>query len=162
MEEHKAVYISPIGAIEIVADETAICAITFLDDVEKGTKTNHAVIKECIYQLEEYFNGIRKEFGIPLRPKGTEFQQQVWNELQKIPFGKTSTYLNIAKSMGDANATRAVGNANGKNPIAILVPCHRVIGVNGKLVGYSGGIWRKDFLLHLEKNSTFGKQTSLF
>lgn len=162
MQSNSVIYISPIGALKITADDTAITELLFMDEVEKGTKTQHPILKECIYQLDEYFNGIRQEFGLPIRAEGTDYQQKVWEHLQKIPFGRTTTYLEIAQLMGDANATRAVGNAIGSNPIVILIPCHRVIGINGKLTGYSGGLKRKEALLLLEKSSIFGKQTSLF
>ncbi|MGZ4035714.1 MAG: methylated-DNA--[protein]-cysteine S-methyltransferase, partial [Bacteroidia bacterium] len=103
-----------------------------------------------------------KEFGLKLNPQGSEFQKKVWNQLLEVPFGKTNSYLDISKKLGDPNATRAVGNANGSNPICIIIPCHRVIGSSGKLVGYSGGLWRKVWLLNHEKSITFGKQTELF
>lgn len=155
-------YQSPIGFLEISADEEGICSLYFVDERSKPTSKNNPLLKECVIQLEEYFNGIRKEFGLKLNPHGTDFQKRVWKQLETIPFGKTTTYLDVSIQLGDANATRAVGNANGSNPISIIVPCHRVIGVNGKLVGYGGGLWRKEWLLNHEQSIVFGKQTQLF
>jgi len=101
-------------------------------------------------QLKEYFAGTRKEFDVPLDIEGTDFQQKVWNELQKIPYGKTISYKSLSEKLGDVKAIRAVGKANGQNPIPIIIPCHRVIGANGTLVGYAGGLAIKEKLLHLE------------
>ncbi len=162
MELHKAYYPSPIGLIEITGNEDGITAVTFLDEAVEYDPKFHSSLKEVIYQLDEYFNGIRKEFGLKLNPEGSEFQKRVWKELSGIPFGKTCSYLDISKLLGDENATRAVGNANGKNPIGLIVPCHRVIGSNGKLTGYAGGLWRKEWLLKHENGVIFGKQTELF
>jgi methylated-DNA-[protein]-cysteine S-methyltransferase len=102
------------------------------------------------YQLNEYFAGTRKEFDVPLDIEGTDFQKKVWNELQKIPYGKTISYKTLSEKLGDVKAIRAVGKANGQNPVAIIIPCHRVIGANGNLVGYAGGLDIKEKLLHLE------------
>jgi methylated-DNA-[protein]-cysteine S-methyltransferase len=162
MKIHTAYYYSPIGLIEITGNEDGLLSLYFKDEkIENSTKI-HPSLKECVYQLDEYFNGIRKEFGLKLNLQGTEFQKKVWKQLEKIHFGKTKSYLQISKQIGDSNATRAVGKANGSNPISILIPCHRVIGSNGKLIGYGGGLWRKEWLLNHEKNITFGKQTELF
>jgi methylated-DNA-[protein]-cysteine S-methyltransferase len=162
MSLHTTYYSSPIGQIEIKGNEEGISSLNFLEENKKNAGKLHPSLKECVYQLEEYFNGIRKEFGLKLNPQGTEFQKIVWNKLLVIPFGRTNSYLEISKQIGDANATRAVGNANGSNPIPIIVPCHRIIGSSGKLVGYSGGLWRKKWLLNHEKSIIFGKQTELF
>ncbi len=113
----------------------------------------------CVEQLIQYFNGQRRVFELPLHQAGTPFQQQVWGELQQIPFGKTISYLDLAKRIGDTKATRAVASANGKNNIAIIVPCHRVIGANKELVGYAGGLWRKKWLLELEAKVAYGVHT---
>lgn len=159
---HTAYYASPIGTLEIKGNEEGLFSLLFMnEEVEPSTKV-HESIKEVTYQLDEYFTGIRKEFGLKLNPEGTEFQKRVWKELTEIEFGKTCSYLDISLKLGDKNATRAVGNSNGKNPIAIIVPCHRVIGSSGKLTGYAGGIWRKEWLLNHEKSIIFGKQTELF
>jgi methylated-DNA-[protein]-cysteine S-methyltransferase len=162
MDLHIAYFTSPIGIIEITGDEQGIATVYFVEEQKKLNGPVHASLKECIYQLEEYFKGIRKDFGVKLNPQGSEFQLKVWKQLSSIPFGKTQSYLDISRKLGDENATRAVGNANGSNPISIIVPCHRVIGSSGKLTGYSGGLWRKEWLLKHEQSIVFGKQTSLF
>ena len=118
-----------------------------------------SALKEANLQLSEYFEGKRKEFSFKLNPKGTDFQQKVWQELLKIPFGKTTSYLELSKQLGDVKAIRAVAAANGKNPLWIVVPCHRVIGSDGSLTGYAGGLWRKKWLLEHENPSP---QQSLF
>jgi methylated-DNA-[protein]-cysteine S-methyltransferase len=100
--------------------------------------------------MDEYFEGSRKEFQLPLAPEGTDFQKRVWSELLNIPYGATCSYLDVARALGDANAIRAVGAANGRNPISIIIPCHRVIGADGSLTGYGGGLWRKEWLLRHE------------
>ena len=153
-----AYYQSLIGTIEIKGSDDGITSLYFLDK-EKESIEIPACLKECIKQLDEYFKGKRKVFNLNLDIKGTDFQKKVWNELLKIPFGKTHAYIDIAKKLGDKNALRAVGNANGKNPISIIIPCHRVIGSNGELVGYGGGLWRKKWLLEFENKD---KQGELF
>ena len=117
------------------------------------------MIIQCIEQLIQYFNGERRFFELPLNQEGTPFQKQVWNELASIPFGKTISYLELAIKMGDPKATRAVAAANGKNNIAIIIPCHRVIGADKTLVGYGGGLWRKKWLLEHEMKIAHGVQT---
>jgi methylated-DNA-[protein]-cysteine S-methyltransferase len=112
-----------------------------------------ALLQEAEKQLREYFDGRRKQFDLPLHPEGTEFQKKVWQALLTIPYGETRTYKEVAELVGNVNATRAVGGANNKNPLGIVVPCHRVIGANGKLVGYAGGVECKAYLLHLEQSS---------
>lgn len=113
----------------------------------------------CAEQLIQYFNGQRRIFELPIHQEGTKFQQDVWNELTTIPFGKTISYLELARRTGDTKASRAVANANGKNKIAIIVPCHRVIGSNHELIGYAGGLWRKKWLLEHEAKIAYGVQT---
>ena len=162
MNLHTSYYSSPIGLIEVTGNEDGIATLYFVEEKKTTSTKVHASLKECMLQLEEYFNGIRKDFGLKLNPEGTEFQKKVWDTLLTVSFGKTTTYLDISKKIGDANATRAVGNANGSNPISIIIPCHRIIGVNGKLVGYGGGLWRKEWLLNHEGSIVFGKQTTLF
>ena len=162
MQIHTAYYSSPIGLIEVTGNDEGILGVYFMDIKKKTSATPHPCLKECIYQLDEYFKGIRKEFGLKLNPKGTAFQEKVWSKLLTVPYGKTASYLDISKLIGDVKATRAVGNANGSNPISVIIPCHRVIGVNGKLVGYGGGIKRKEWLLNHERNTLHGKQTTLF
>ena len=114
---------------------------------------------QCVEQLIQYFNGQLRQFTLPLNQPGTPFQQEVWGELVQIPFAKTISYLDLARRTGDTKATRAVANANGRNNIAIIVPCHRVIGSNRELIGYAGGLWRKKWLLDHETKVAYGVQT---
>ena len=144
-----ACYFSPIGPIEITICNGGITSVTFVENIPNGI-SNSKVFDEPLNQLDEYFSGKRKEFSLPLAPEGTLFQKQVWKELQTIPHGEKRSYLDIAIKLGDKNLTRAVGAANGKNPIVIIIPCHRVIGENGSLTGYAGGLWRKEWLLRHE------------
>ncbi len=145
-------YNTPIGEIGIIEEKNAITNILFKapKNIEEYTIKETDTIKETYKELEEYFDGTRKNFNINIKPKGTEFMQEVWKELQKIPYGKTKSYKEIAKAINNEKAVRAVGMANNKNPIPIIIPCHRVIGSNGKLVGYAGGLGIKEFLLELE------------
>ena len=162
MELHIAYLSSPIGVIEITGNEDGLATVYFIEEKKAPSSKVHESLKEGIYQLEEYFTGIRRDFGLKLNPQGSEFQKRVWEKLVEVPYGRTNSYLEISRKLGDANATRAVGNANGSNPISIIVPCHRVIGSSGKLTGYAGGLWRKEWLLNHEKEVVFGKQTALF
>lgn len=148
-------YDTKIGKIGIEENGKAITKIYFTnkDNEEEIIDGNETILlKEAIKQLNEYFDGKRSSFDLPLEPKGTEFQNKVWNALREIPCGETRSYGEIAKIIGNEKASRAVGMANNKNPIPIIVPCHRVIGANGKLVGYAGGLDIKEKLLDLEKN----------
>lgn len=146
----KSYYKSPIGFIEIVATDEGIASVNFAD-LAHGTQSNtHPILEQCINQLDEYFNLQRKDFNLKLSPQGTEFQKKVWQELRSIQYGQTATYIEIARRLGNVKALRAVGRANGSNPIAIIIPCHRIIGSNGKLIGYGGGLWRKKWLLQHE------------
>lgn len=149
---------SPLGITKIVGDEDGISEISVLSDGEVSTKIPKE-LNESVLQLNEYFEGIRTVFDFKINPKGTEFQQKVWVELFKIPFGKTISYLELAKRLGDPKVIRAAASANGKNPLWIVVPCHRVIGTDGSLTGYAGGLWRKKWLLEHENPD---KQQSLF
>lgn len=144
---------SPVGIIEISGSDEGIRSIIFLDTGSDSTDVP-ASLKECVTQLTEYFAGKRQSFNLKLDPQGTDFQLKVWEKLQQIPFGKTISYLELARMTGSETNTRAVGNANGKNKLNIVVPCHRVIGSNGKLTGYGGGLWRKEILLKLEMGNT--------
>ena len=126
-------------------------SLEFMDNHSPPRSEIPLCLQDCLQQLDEYFNGQRIQFNLKLRPIGTNFQQQVWKELLKIPFGRTASYKEIAKAIGNEKAIRAVGAANGKNKIPIIIPCHRVIGTNGALVGFGGGLWRKEFLLKHEK-----------
>ena len=154
----------PTGEIKITADEEFVNSILFVfDDTEMEEENLNSVLKECKVQLSQYFSGKRKEFDIPIKQEGTEFQKKVWDELLKIPYGKTVSYNFIAESLGDKKSIRAVGAANGKNQISILVPCHRVMGSDGSLTGYAGGLWRKKWLLNHEKEfSGEEKQMEMF
>ena len=142
---------TPIGQIKITANDKAVTSVHF---VKKGEKVKsgkpNTVTRQCKKQLKEYFAGRRKKFELPLELEGTEFQKQVWTELLNIPFGKTASYGEIAKRIKNEKAVRAVGGANNKNKIAIVIPCHRVIGADGNLTGYAGGMWRKEWLLKHE------------
>lgn len=151
-----AYYQSPLGAIEITASNNGVTSVTFVENISsRYVKPNSLDVP--LQQLDEYFSGTRKEFSLPLAPEGTSFQKQVWQELQNIPFGEKRSYLDIALKLGDKNLTRAVGAANGKNPIAIIIACHRVIGENGKLTGYASGLWRKEWLLDFESKKEQGE-----
>ena len=140
---------SPIGFIKITANNEAINEVIFVENEEEDNP--NALTQEVTNQLMEYFEGKRKVFNLPLSPIGTSFQQAVWEALCSIPYGETRSYGEIAKMIGNPKASRAVGMANNRNPISIIIPCHRVIGASGKLVGYGGGIDKKIYLLNLEK-----------
>lgn len=151
-----AVINSPVGFIEVKGDDSGIVSILFFDKAEV-TAQIPAVLQECVTQLNEYFAGNRREFNVKINPQGTDFQKKVWNELLKIPYGTTITYKELAIRLGDVLCIRAAGTANGKNKINIIIPCHRVIGSNGSLTGYGGGLPRKRFLLQFEgKNTNVG------
>ena len=149
---------SSLGMIEIAGSDDGIASIEF---VERGEIDNRApdCLADGVRQLQEYFAGARKEFSCKLDLRGTEFQKRVWEKLLTIPFGKTQSYLDVAFALGDKKSIRAVGRANGQNPIVIVVPCHRVIGSDGSLTGYGGGLWRKEWLLNFEGSRP---QTSMF
>ncbi len=151
--EHRAYYSSPIGIIEIVGTERGISRLTFVQKRGRRPATAPSRLKECLLQLDEYFKSKRRKFSVKLDLQGTVFQKRVWQALLKIPFGRTASYRDIAETVGNRKAVRAVGNANGANPVAIIVPCHRVIGSDGSLVGYGSGLWRKRRLLDHEKKS---------
>ena len=144
-----AYYSSAVGELEIRSAGDAITFIEFLRGEKKEEKLTH-VIQTCIQELEEYFFKGRKFFDVKIQPHGSVFQLSVWNQLMKIPYGKTTYYADIAAKVGDSNLMRAVGLANGQNPIVIIVPCHRVIGKDGSLVGYGGGLDKKVWLLKHE------------
>lgn len=156
-------YKTPIGIAKIEGDKNGIQSISVLDDdtstILSSSKEIPACLQNCVSQLDEFFTGTRKEFNLKLNPQGTVFQQSVWEELLNIPFGSTRTYLEQTKQLGDVKAIRAVASANGKNPIWIVIPCHRVVGSDGSLTGYAGGIWRKKWLLEHESGA---KQQTLF
>ena len=149
---------SPVGTLKLVANDTALVAVLWENENPKRVRlaelieqVHHPILLETQKQLSEYFAGKRQQFDLPLDFEGTEFQQKVWQALLTIPFGETRSYRDIAEQVGNVKAVRAVGAANGKNPISIIAPCHRVVGANGKLVGFAGGLDNKDILLKLEK-----------
>ncbi|CAA0182993.1 Methylated-DNA--protein-cysteine methyltransferase [Tenacibaculum maritimum] len=163
MEIQTTYYKTPIGFAKITGNKDGIQTVSVLDTIPNTFKTTPKEIayelQECVTQLDEYFKGKRIQFNLKLNPQGTSFQQRVWKELLNIPYNKTKSYLEQAKSLGDIKAIRAVASANGKNPIWIIIPCHRVIGSDGSLTGYAGGIWRKKWLLAHENPV---KQQALF
>ncbi|WP_321332356.1 methylated-DNA--[protein]-cysteine S-methyltransferase [uncultured Bacteroides sp.] len=146
---------TPVGPLCICADEQGITKISF-NKVPEGESLEEEtpIIKQAFEQLAEYFNGERKQFDLPLNLQGTDFQKKVWGVLQSIPYGETWSYKQVATAAGNPKASRAVGMANNRNPIAIVVPCHRVIGANGALVGYAGGLEIKKSLLEVEKKKS--------
>ncbi len=146
-------YKSPIGVLKITGDNDYIYGIEFSNKEKKSQKPAYESIKECKKQLTEYFKGKRKKFDLKIRLSGTPFQIKVWNELKKIPYGKIISYSTIAKKIGFPGAYRAVGNANNKNKLAIVIPCHRVIAKNGSLSGYAAGIDKKKWLINLESSN---------
>lgn len=150
---------SPLGYTKITGGHDGIKSVVVLNTEEKITPIIPTVLQDCVFQLNEYFEGKRKQFNLNINPEGTVFQKKIWTLLQTIPYGKTIAYLQLSKKAGDAKAIRAVANANGKNPIWIIIPCHRVIGSDGSLTGYAGGLHRKKWLIEHENPN---KQQSLF
>ncbi len=150
---------TPLGVAKIEGNAQGITAISILDKSEELTTIIPDTLKTCADQLQAYFNNERQDFDFKLNPSGTAFQKKVWDQLLKIPYGKTISYLELSKQLGDVKAIRAVASANGKNPLWIVIPCHRVIGSDGSLTGYAGGLHRKQWLL--EHESPY-KQQSLF
>lgn len=151
MKNCQACYSSVIGLIEVRGSEEGILSVSFVDEFRAYPSDAHPCVQECVEQVDEYFRGLRQQFTIPTVLRGTEFQRQVWNALQTIPFGQMASYLDVAALIGKTNAAcRAVGQANMNNRIAMLVPCHRVVGSDGTLTGYAGGVWRKSWLLRHE------------
>jgi methylated-DNA-[protein]-cysteine S-methyltransferase len=152
---------TPLGELELTSSDDHLLSALFIKTekniLDKQPVLHSEINSEAKKQLEAYFKKELTQFDLPINPAGTEFQKIVWNELTKIPFGTTISYLTLAKKLGDANSIRAAASANGKNPITIIIPCHRVIGADGKLVGYSGDMWRKQWLLDHES-----KQEKLF
>jgi methylated-DNA-[protein]-cysteine S-methyltransferase len=152
MDQIYYTYETALGNVVIVSDGSAVIAL-YLEDAKSfsGKKTANKLTDQAARQLEEYFCGKRRQFDLPLRPLGTGFQQAAWKGLLSIPYGETRSYKQVAQMIGNPNASRAVGMANNKNPIWIMIPCHRVVGSNGGLVGYAGGLEMKKKLLELEK-----------
>jgi len=155
-------YQSPVGLLRISGTPDFISEVHFMNEAPESISAKEEpppMLIQCVEQLIQYFNGQRRVFELPLNQPGTPFQQQTWNLLTGIPFGKTISYLQLAIKTGDPKATRAVASANGRNNIAIIVPCHRVIGSNRELIGYGGGLWRKKWLLEHETKIMYGVQT---
>jgi methylated-DNA-[protein]-cysteine S-methyltransferase len=159
-------YRSPLGLLRIGGTETYIGEISFVDHLEESELRRPdlqgpvtPLVIQCIEQLIQYFQGQRRVFDLPISQDGTLFQQRVWNELTAIPFGRTISYLDLSRRLGDTKAIRAAASANGRNNIVIVVPCHRVIGSKRDLVGYGGGLWRKKWLLEHENKVMYGVQT---
>ncbi|HUU78160.1 MAG TPA: methylated-DNA--[protein]-cysteine S-methyltransferase [candidate division Zixibacteria bacterium] len=153
-DQNYAYYQSPLGIIELISNKDYLISCNFIQKAKKEVESVKSQILDItIKQLDEYFKGIRKNFQINLSISGTDFQKRVYNELQKIPFGEVISYTELAKRIGNEKAIRAVGSANGKNPISIIIPCHRVIGRDGNLRGYGGGIEKKKWLLDFERKN---------
>lgn len=150
---------TPLGLAKIVGDDNGISSVSLLDTQEELSSVIPESLLECVTQLKAYFKNERKTFDLKLNPEGTIFQKKVWKQLETIPYGKTISYLELSKQLGDVKVIRAAANANGKNPLWIIVPCHRVIGSDGSLTGYAGGLHRKQWLLNHESEY---KQQSLF
>jgi methylated-DNA-[protein]-cysteine S-methyltransferase len=157
---------SPVGKLKLVASANALIAVLWERERPNRVKLamlqhdpQQPVLIETERQLGEYFAGTRSQFDLPLEPAGTEFQKKVWRALQEIPFGQTRSYLDLAKSIGSAKAVRAVGAANGKNPLSIVVPCHRIVGANGTLTGFAGGLEAKAKLLALEARRSLFRES---
>jgi methylated-DNA-[protein]-cysteine S-methyltransferase len=150
MEEAVRILRSPIGNVVVKATAKGVSEAYFSDEGIERESEGNAILNACLLQLEEYFNGARREFSVPLDLRGTEFRLGVWRALLQIPYGKTSSYGRIAATIGKPKASRAVGGANHNNPVSIIVPCHRVVGSDGGLTGYGGGLDRKRWLLDHE------------
>ena len=151
MQTYKTYYKSPLGPIEIIGSQDSILTVDFVGEMGGADNELPFCVKECRKQLDEYFKGDRRDFFLNLDLVGTDFQKAVWLQVAQIPYGQTTSYGAIAKILTRPNASRAVGGANGKNPIAIIIPCHRVVGSDGSLTGYGGGLWRKKWLIGFER-----------
>lgn len=168
MEKITACYHSPIGDMLISATDAGICELNIapLNSREHlahcQPPTAHHLLHEAVKQLTAYFESKQKHFELPLDLQGTPFQQRVWEELCRIPFGQTISYADLARRIGQPDAVRAVAAANGRNPVWVIVPCHRVIGADGSLTGYAGGLWRKEWLINHEHLNSVYKQLSMF
>ena len=155
MDELSTAFVrSPIGWLEVRGGPRGVAAVHFASGAVRHRDAGRplpAPVSSCLRQLDEYFRGTRWTFSVELDLRGTEFQKRIWRLLLEVPFGKTASYRGIAAAAGNAKATRAVGGANHRNPVSIIVPCHRVVGADGRLTGYGGGLWRKEWLLNHEK-----------
>ena len=156
--QYQVSFDSPLGLLIVKSDGSSVTEISFSEN-DIPEQLSCEVLERCKSQLLDYFSGKIMFFDLPLKAEGTPFQQRVWAELMKIPFGETITYMELAVRLGDPKSIRAAGTANGRNPIAIVIPCHRVIGAGNKLTGYAGGIWRKKGLLELEMQYNPNKRT---
>ena len=153
-------YLSPLGPLRILGLASAVLEVKFYKaEIPGNDDSVPKMLLACRSQLDEYFRGKRKVFDLKLEPRGTAFQKKVWRQLLRIPYGETRSYKDIARDVGNSRAVRAVGMANARNPISIIIPCHRVIGIKGDLVGYGGELWRKQWLLDHERNGTSLKDT---
>jgi methylated-DNA-[protein]-cysteine S-methyltransferase len=150
---------TPLGCAKIVGDEKGISSLTIVDTQKNRSEIIASELEDCVEQVEAYFSNQLTQFNLTLNPQGTAFQKMVWRELQFVPYGTTMSYLELSKKIGNVKAIRAIANASAKNPIWIIVPCHRIIGSNGGLIGYAGGLHRKQWLLNHESKY---KQESLF
>jgi len=150
-KEYRACYVSPIGPLEIKGTDKGVESLHFVEKKFKSDSSIPAHMKDCLFQLDEYFKGKRKTFKVKLQLQGTEFQKKVWKQLMQIPYAKTLSYKEVAQAIGNEKAVRAVGGANGRNHVGIIIPCHRVIAHDGTLGGFGGGLWRKEWLLNHEK-----------
>ena len=148
-ETSTAYHESPIGLIEVCGTSEGVTSLNFVEQYRYELEPN-SIVREAMRQVSDYFLGTRRGFSVPIALQGTDFQRLVWQQLLNIPFGRTVSYQDIANAIGKPRAVRAVGAANGQNPISIIVPCHRVVGSNGSLTGYGGGLWRKEWLLRHE------------
>lgn len=156
----KSFYSSPVGTIELKSEGESLTSLIFSDsDQSSSLVLENTLLHQIFSQLDDYFAGNLTSFNIPMEPAGTDFQKEVWKFLQTVPFGQTMSYMEMSKQMGDPKKIRAIANANAKNPISILIPCHRIIGSDGSLTGYAGGLHRKKWLLEHEQKV---KQLSMF
>lgn len=149
-------YTTPLGLLKVACTQDYVTQVLFVADEESKTTPQHPLLSKTFEQLDEFFGGSRTVFDLPLQQPGSLFQLKVWKLLTQIPFGKTLSYSQLAKAYGDLKAIRAVASANGKNQLSIIIPCHRVIGSNGSLTGYAGGLWRKKWLLEHEAKYAAG------
>lgn len=150
---------TPLGHAKVTGDTNGITSVSISDTTEQLSEIIPENLLDFVTQLKAYFREERQNFDLKLNPNGTDFQKRVWQKLQKIPYGKTCSYLELSKKLGNPKAIRAVANANGKNPLWIIIPCHRVIGSDGRLTGYAGGLYRKQWLINHENRH---KQQTLF
>jgi methylated-DNA-[protein]-cysteine S-methyltransferase len=150
MKTYTSYYTSPIGSIEISATDQGLISSVLFVDAETKTPSGNAVTEDCKKQLDEYFKGERKEFSLPYQLLGTDFQKNIWNKLKSIEYGKTMSYSDLAEKLRNPKGARAIGNTNGKNCLLLILPCHRIVGQDGSLTGYAGGLWRKKWLLDHE------------